>query len=126
MPGERSLYGLLGDAAFQICLFPGAVAHCTPHGLAVIGSTLGTVVEFTSRNEVLCLFAIHADCLNMACALVQVFWTLPLWIGEEMSSPALETALPASGTVENPPAWVSLLTVALLSTASPWALQTTR
>lgn len=88
-------------------------------------SGLGLVVEFTLGNDMLCLSAFHAVCLSMVFALMQVFWTLPLWIGEEMSFPALEMALPASGTVENPPVWVSLLTVALLSTALLWALLTT-
>lgn len=85
---------------------------------------MGLVVEFALGNEMLCLSAFHAVCLNVAFALMQVFWTLPLWIGEEMSFPALETALPASGTVENLPVWVSSLTAALLSTALPWALLT--
>lgn len=57
---------------------------------------------------------------------IRVFWILPLWIGEEMSFPALGMALHASGTVANPPVWLSLLTVALPSTASLWALLMTQ
>jgi len=112
---DDSRADLLGAAAFHID-FPGVIA------LGLVGGCVVALRNVCSSQPLPSVLSLNAGMF----ALMQVFWILPLWIGEEMSFPALGMALHASGTVANPPVWLSLLTVALPSTASLWALLMTQ